>query len=236
MKKLFLCVLLLLIAAAFVSAQSNPDKPQISTIRVSGEATVSVAPDQATMNMGVVTRSTNAAAAAAQNATKLERVLSEVRKLLGSKGQVKTTQYSLAPIYVYPPQGGEPKLTGYTASNTVEIKTDQLDLVGKLIDAGTQAGANSVDSLTFGLKDESQAQGEALKEASRKARTKAEAIAEALGVKIQRIVQVEEGGPVQVPLANAWLRGKAETMQADTPVEPGKVEIQATVSLTLEIQ
>lgn len=237
MKKLFVSIAILMIAGGLVSAESSTDKPQISTIRVTGNAIVSVAPDQATMNIGVVTRSSTAATAAGQNATKLDRVLAEVKKLLGSKGEIKTTGYSLSPNYVYPPQGGDPKLSGYTASNTVQIKTDQLDLVGKLIDTATQAGANDVDYLAFGLKDETQAEVQALKEASRRARSKADSIAEALSLKIRRIVQVEEGGPIHIPLAETRQMLKADaSMEAETPVEPGKIEIQASVSLTVEVE
>lgn len=237
MKKLFVSIAILLIAGSLVSSESTTDKPQISTIRVTGQAIVSVTPDQATMNIGVVTRSSTAATAASQNATKLERVLAEVRKLLGSKGEIKTTEYSLSPNYIYPPQGGEPKLSGYTASNTIQIKTDQLDLVGKLVDAATQAGANNVGFLSFGLKDETAAEGQALKEASRRARSKADSIAEALNLKIRRIVQVEEGGPIHIPLAETRQMLKADaSMEAETPVEPGKIEIQASVSLTVEVE
>ena len=236
MKLIVICLTIFMMAAFLSADESTMRKPQVPTIRVSGDATISVAPDQATMNMGVVTRATNAAAAASQNAAKLDRVLTEVKKVLGSNGEIKTTQYSLSPNYVYPPQGGEPKLNGYTASNTVEIKTDHLDLVGKLIDAGTQAGSNAVDLLSFSLKDETAAQAQALKEATRRARAKADAIAEALNVKIQRIVQVEESSSGPIPLQGRQMMMKAQAEDVQTPIEAGKIEVQANVTLTVEVQ
>jgi uncharacterized protein YggE len=234
MRKLhILTAAFLFIALNLFGNDEMPNQRQISTIHVTGDATVASAPDQVTVDIGVISRSAEASQAASQNAQKLERVLGEIRKLLGDRAEVKTVQYSLVPNYTYPPQGGQPKLTDYTASNTIQVKTDQLTNVGKLIDVATQAGANNVDLLSFGLKDEAKAQAEALKQASQHARTKAEAIAESLGLKIRRIVRVEEGGTMPIPFAEPRAMLKAE---AATPIEAGKVETRAQVTLTVEIE
>jgi uncharacterized protein YggE len=146
---------------------------------------------------------------------------------------VKTSGYSLAPNYRYP-QGGKPEIVGYTASNTLRIKTSNLNLVGRLIDSAMQAGANNVQRLVFTLKDELSAQLEALKTASAKAKAKAEATAASLGLKIVRIVAVNEGERVVQPVFRQ-MAARAEAASAPTPIEPGTVEIRSTVSITVEV-
>jgi uncharacterized protein YggE len=98
-----------------------------------------------------------------------------------------------------------------------------------------QAGANNVNRLVFTLKDELAAQLGALKMASAKARAKAEAVAAALGLKIVRIVSVNEGERLVQPIYRQAMAARAEAASAPTPVEPGTVELRSTVSMTVEV-
>jgi uncharacterized protein YggE len=184
--------------------------------------------------MGVVTQARTAPVASKENAERLTRVLSEIKKELGKTDEVKTSGYSLTPAYRYP-QGGKPEIVGYNASNTVRIKTTNLDLVGRLIDSAMQAGANNVNRLVFTLKDEQSAQLDALRAASLKARTKAEAIATTLGLKVVKITSVAEGERIIQPIVRQITALRAEATPAQTPVEPGTVEVRSTVSMTVEV-
>ena len=217
-------------------AQDSPDKLTRPTIRVNGEATVSAKPDQAEINIGVVTQATTGQAAASQNAQKQDAVLSELRKMLGAAAEIKTISYSLNPNYRYPREGGQPTITGYTASNIVQVKTEDLTQVGKVIDLATQSGANTIQSLRFTVKDEQRALAQALGQAAIRARAKAEAIAAALGLKIVRVLHIDESG-VAMPLPMNTRAFAAEAGQAavSTPIESGTVDFRATVTLTVEI-
>jgi uncharacterized protein YggE len=217
-------------------AQEPIDRPLRASIRVTDEATVTVRPDQAEINIGVVTQAATAQAAANQNAQKQDSVISDLRKMLGPSADIKTISYSLSPNYRYPKDGGQPTIAGYNASNTVQVKTNSLSQVGNVIDLATASGANTIQALRFMLKDETAARTQALQEASIKARAKAQAIASALGVKIQRILHVEEGGSTIRPLMemNAALAG-ARVQQAPTPIESGSIDVRATITLTVEV-
>jgi uncharacterized protein YggE len=234
MKKALVIVGAVLLIGAQAHAQQRAERPRAPSITVTGEATISAEPDQAQIDIGVVTQSRTAPEASKENAERLARVLAEVKKLLGKGDEVKTSGYSLAPNYRYP-QGGKPEIVGYTASNTLRIKTTNLNLVGRLIDGAMQAGANNVSRLVFTLKDELSAQNEALKAASAKAKSKAEAVAAALGLKIVRIVTVNEGERVVQPIFRQAMAARAEAAPAPTPIEPGTVEIRSTVSITVEV-
>ena len=224
----------ILLLGSMANAQQRNDRPRSPHITVSGDAVIAAEPDQAEIDIGVVTQARTAPEASKENADRLARVLAEVKKQLGKGDEVKTSGYSLAPNYRYP-QGGKPEIVGYTASNTLRIKTTNLSLVGRLIDSAMQAGANNVHRLVFTLKDELSAQLEALKMSSVKARAKAEATAASLGLKVVRIIAVNEGERVVQPVFRQAMAARAEAASAPTPIEPGTVEIRSTLSMTVEV-
>ena len=227
--------LLFVTATAFAQQRGNRP-PQTPFVTASAEAVITAEPDQAEIDIGVITQAKNAPDAARENADKLARVMAEVKKLLGKGDEVKTASYSLNPNYRYP-QGGKPEITGYTATNLLRIKTNTLQNVGKLIDAAMQSGANNINRLVFTLKDEQSAQLQALRLASQKAKSKAEEMASALGLKMIRVLSVTEGERGVRPIPLPQLRSaQVEAMAAaPTPVEAGTIEVRSTVTVTGEL-
>jgi uncharacterized protein len=234
MKDFLLVAVIFLLLTPPARAQQSGNQPRPPSITVTGEATISAEPDQAQIDIGVVTQARTAPEASKENAERLTRVLAEVKKLLGKGDEVKTTGYALTPNYRYP-QGGKPEIVGYSASNTVRIKTTRLEDVGPLIDRSMKAGANQVNRLVFTLKDELAAQLDALRAASAKAKTKADAIAASLGLEIVGIASVTEGERAVQPIFRQAMATRADALSAPTPVEPGNVEIRSTVSMTVEV-
>ena len=221
----------LLLAGAL--AAEVPDKALHPYVRASGEATVSAKPDRVRLNIGVSTTAKTAQAAAAQNASQTEAMIAALKRSLPAGAEVHTSGYSVTPDYTTPRNGGDAVVSGYTVTNTVEIASDDLANVGKVIDAGMQAGANNVRGIEFLLKDDAPVRARALQEAARKARSSAEAMAAALGLKVTRVLAVEEGEPqvvrpMMAPMAMA--RGAA-----NTPVEAGNIQVQAVVTVTVEV-
>jgi uncharacterized protein YggE len=110
------------------------------------------------------------------------------------------------------------------------VTVNDINAAGSVIDTATQAGATRIDGLRFGLRDEEPARAQALRAAGQKARAKADAIAIGLSVRLGAVLMAEEGVSVR-PV------GADRTAQATaTPVEPGTLEVQATVTLDVEIQ
>lgn len=221
-----------------VAAQERASREPPS-IQVTAEATVTAQPDQAQIEIGVVTQAPKSEVAAAQNAQRLEKVLADLRAAVGPEGKVQTVGYSLRPDYRYPSQGGgDPTISGYTATNVVRVTLNDLSRVARAIDAATSSGANRIQALRFELKDEGGVRAQALREAATRARGKAEALAGALNLQIVRVLSVSEAGgemPVPVmPMREAML-AKAEGGVA-TPIEMGTVEVRATVSLIVEVR
>ncbi len=210
------------------------DKPATPTITVTGEATVKVSPDQAQIDIGVITQAATAQAAAAQNAQKLDATISALRNALGAGADIKSVNYSLAPNYRYPREGGQPTIDGYNASNTVQVKTNNMNEVGKIIDTATRSGANNIQLLQFSLKDDQAVRAQALREAALKAKAKAEALASALNLRVVRTLRVDESGQVR-PIPMYARADMAQAAQAPTPIEPGSIEVQAMITLTVEV-
>jgi uncharacterized protein YggE len=215
------------------SAQTDDPKPQI---RVTGRATVSVQPEQASVDVGVVTEAPEARDAARMNAEKLDIVLKAIRNALGSGAKFETVSYSLNPVYRYP-ERNEPVLTGYSATNVVRIRELALDKVGEVIDLATSSGANSVSNIAFGLRDEAAAKARALREAAIDARAKANALADALGLQVLGVLSVSEGEP-DIVRPMPMYRAEMAMAQAapPTPVEAGAIEVRASVTLVVAIR
>ncbi len=216
----------------------DPPRPAGDTapfVRATGESTIQAKPDQATVNIGVVTQASTASAASSQNAAQLTAVLNKIKTEIGAKGDIRTAGYSVNPNFTYPnPRSSEgPKIVGYTASNTLRVKLDDVNLVGRVVDAATAMGANTIQGILFSVKDEQGVRAQALQEAARKARSEGEAMASSLGLRVVRVRSAEAGQPSVVRPMFAMQAAVASRVQ--TPVEPGTVEINATVTVTLEV-
>jgi uncharacterized protein len=205
---------------------------------VTGEATVRVQPDTVTVSLAVVTQNASASEAQAENASRTDAVVRAVRSAAGAGAQVQTSGYSVQPQYAYK-EGAPPAITSYVVRNSVAVTTGELDRAGAIIDAASRAGANTVDSLSFTLRRDEQARGQALSAATREALTKARVVAETLGGRVLRVVEVQEGGAARpLPVYDRTAGAVAQTARAGTPtpVEAGPLEIHAEVTLVAEVE
>jgi uncharacterized protein YggE len=228
--------LLPVLLACALPATVLAQQPPPSSIRVTGDARVTAKPDRVQIDIGVTTRAPQSQEAATQNARQVDTVLAAVRKAAGSTAVLKTISYSLNPNYQYHPNGGEPTLEGYTALNVVQVTLDELGKIGAVIDAATQAGANHVQGIQFTLRDQDAVRAEALREAALRARAEADVLAAALGLKVLRVLSVEENSPRVVPIR---VYGGAQRAMAaaapTTPVEAGTLDVTADVTLSVEV-
>jgi len=243
MKKRLTAVLILIpatILGATLAARAQPITmpvyaPPISphTIEVAGHGEVRVTPDLAILDFAIETHARTAEQAAADNAQLAQKVTQALQAKLGDKGKLSNVGYSLSPDYSQKPNEN-PKVIGYRAANSVHVETGATDLAGPLIDAAIGAGANRVDSISFGLRDESKARNEAIAKAAKDAQTQAQALASALGVKLKGVFRATtEGGERPMPMMRA---AYAAPMNAPTPIQPNDVTVPATVSLAYEIE
>jgi hypothetical protein len=205
---------------------------------VTGEASVEAQPDTVVVTLAVVTQNASASEAQAENAARTDAVLRAVRAAAGVR-EVKTSGYSLQPQYAYK-EGAPPTVTGYIVRNAVHVTLGDVRQTGAVIDAGSRAGANTVEGLAFLLRDDAQARQRALAGATREALAKARIVAQTLGGSLLRVVEVQEAGAFRppVPVYSGEFSRSAGIAQAaaPTPVEPGSLEIRAQVQLVAEVE
>jgi len=193
-------------------------------------------PDRAKIDIGIVTQGATAQSAGSQNAAQVQSMLDKLRGTLGPRARIQSVSYSLNPEYQYPKTGGKPTIAGYRAINMVEVTIDDLSVVGKAIDAVTEGGANEIHRLEFTLKDEKPARAEALRLAAEAARSNAEAMAGALGLKLGRVLGIEQGNGTTVIRPQMLAMAGRMAAAAPTPVEAEAIEVRATVTLTVGLQ
>lgn len=220
--------LVLFSALSITLASPQTTSPNRPFVRATGEASVSLRPDQVRVAVGVITQASTAQQAASQNAERAAAVIHALRQLLGPSSEIRTFNYNVAPNYVHGRDGVEPKIVGFTASNTVEAATSDISLTGRVIDSAIQAGANRVEHIRFGVKNDDAAKNQALRLAAQRAREKANAMAGGLGVRLGSVLRAEEGAAVR-PLAFE------RAAMASTPIEPGMLEVSAAVTIDWEI-
>jgi uncharacterized protein len=228
---------LILFAAALYLYR--PVSNNYTRVTVTGESQTDVPPDSAVVSFSVVTQNAQAVAAQQENARKIEAVMKALQDSAGgAKQEIKTSNYNLSPEQDYSTSGMS-KIVGYEARNTITVTTDNLNQVGALIDAATKAGANSVEGISFILREDSTKRGDALGIATRQAMTKAEAIAASLGGKIVRVVETVEGGstPTPVVYSNATTNTNTTMTKPEyrTQIQPGSINVHGQVTLVVEI-
>lgn len=219
-----------LIAAALltsrVAARTTLDAPSRASapshsISVNGHGDVMVAPDMAIVTLGVETRAEDAAAASANNASRMSAVIAAVESQGVGADHIQTANLNL----YYDDQRNQ-----YVADHEITVRIDNVNKAGAIIDAAVGAGANNSWGISFGLKNPSAARAQALQVAVSDGRTHADAIAGALGVTISGISSASEpsySGPVYE--TGAVKAGAAGV--ATTPVQPGQLDVTADVSL-----
>jgi len=231
--KIFLAALLTCVVSQVNGQQITSP---LSSIRVTGDATVSAKPDRAQIDVGVLTQEKQSQNAATQNAKQIDNVLTALHKLLGPDADIKTINYSLSPDYQYRPIGGKASVSSYTAMNVVRVTVDDLERVGYVIDTATQAGANHIESVRFTVRDPQALHSQAIREAALKARANADALASALNLKITRTLTVEQSGESSAaPPDVSLLEGRDTGGAAPTPIQSGSFVVTATVALTVEV-
>jgi uncharacterized protein YggE len=229
---LALALLVALAASACVAVAPNDGAPRrASTVTVAGSGTVSATPDQAEITTGVVTQAATAAQAMAANSQAMERLLQSLANLGIGPRDIQTTNISVSPQRRAPKEGQPPEITGYEVSNQVRVKVRDLARLGQVLDRQVSQGANLVYGIHFGLQEPAPLLDEARKRAMADARRRADLYAAAAGLKVGRVLSVQEAG-VAPPGPGPAPR---IAMSAAIPVAPGEQEIQASVTVTFTL-
>jgi hypothetical protein len=166
-------------------------------VRVNIAESLRTPPDEASMTVGTQAKAPTATAAVAANKIKTEKLLATIRAAGIRERDIQTQGIQLQPDYRWDPPSpggqGRQTLVGYIASNSVQIKTRNIDKLTSLLDALTTAGADTVYGPNFAISDPAPLRKEARIRAMARGQTEATEYAHNNGFNSVRLLSVEEG-------------------------------------------
>jgi uncharacterized protein YggE len=206
------------------------------TINVSGDGKVTVAPDLAYLSIGVLTENTSAAQAEKANSVSMNNVIDSIKKLGINADDIKTTNYSINPVYDYDKTTGSSIIKGYTVLHSLTVTIRDISKVGQVIDAAVKSGANVSNDIVFGVSDYEKYYNMALINAVSNAVGKAQATSKYFNIPLTTPVKITEnssGVPTPYPVTMGG-KFEASDSSASTSIQVGTYEIKANVSLVYQ--
>ncbi|MCP2671462.1 SIMPL domain-containing protein [Maricaulaceae bacterium EIL42A08] len=212
-------------------------EPRIAQLSLSATGEVTLVPDQATVSVGVVSRGDSAAEALRANAASMDGVFRELRRAGIEERDIQTSQLSVNPVYSrYDSSRGEqPRIIAYEARNTVTALVRDIDDVGPAVDAMFEAGANTLNGVTFSSSRYEDALDQARQQAVTNLNARRDLYAEAAGFDVVRLLNFSEGG-ASMPRPMPMMARAEFASDAGTQIAAGELTVTASVSAVWEIE
>jgi len=228
-----ICAVVLTCATSATAQERLTMQAEPPVIVTSGDAIVRRTPDRAFVTIAIETRSKNPRDAQKQNADAATQVQQRLSLAKLGPDAIRTLGYHLEQEFEVVPSGRIPR--EYLARNSIEVRIDDLSRVGELIDTVVRGGATTVAGVRFEIQNRASAEQDALRLAVADARSRAEAAATGAGLIVDRVLRIEDRREgIIIPQRTMMMSARAA--DATTPIEPGLIEIQAHVTLTVSIK
>lgn len=237
----FLLVAVAAVMASYQYKLSVESTYPTRTFSVEGTGDVDSTPDLAMFSVTVTTEGgKNVADVQNANTEKMNNVNAFLKEQGVDKADLKTAQYSLNPRYSYNPcTAGScpaPTITGYSLTQTLEVKVRDSAKLGGLLSGVVESGANSVSEVRFIIDDDASVRDEAREEAIAEAKKKAKALAKSAGFRIGKLVSLYENNNPVMPYGMGGAEMSSFKADAAPVVEPGTQSTKVQVTLVYEIR
>lgn len=219
----------LLVMPAIGAAQQPAGRDQ-AVVVTSGEGVVHAVPDRAWISITAESRASNPREAQRRNAEAMTPVHEKLRAAGVPADAIRTAAYDLQQEWDF--VNDRRVSRGYVARNTIEVRVDNIDRLGELLEMAVGSGATAVGGIRFDLKDRARLEREALTLAVADARAKADAAATGAGRVVDRVQRIEEAGVSSRPPMPMMLAREALQSQDAPPIAAGQMELRAQVTLT----
>ena len=223
-----------IVLAANGKAQAQQQASPEARVIVSGEGTVSVAPDYAEIRSGVTTRAKTAREATDANSKLMAAVTAALVNSGIEQKDIQTSRFSVQPTYESQGPNTAVKLTGFSVSNQVSVTIRQIAKVGEVLDRLLTAGATDVGNIEFLHSDISKALDQARQAAFTDAQRKAELYAHAAGLTLGPVAWITEDSGSIPPVAMKALRTTGG-MPATVPIAAGEDTLRARITVGFDI-
>ncbi len=227
---------------AMGQTEPTPYPSREKTLSVTGQATTFVDPDRLNVNFGIEVQKATAKSALEENSSKMNEVIDAIKSTGISEDEISTTQFSIYPVYesyqeketgIY-----RQRLTGYSVSNIIQVKTSKLELASDIIDSAVKVGVNRVDSVSFSLSEKKQQQisDDLLSEAISNAKSKAEKALAPLNYRVIGVkhVSLSDTGYYPPPMPQ-YVAMDAAVAKSATPIFSSDQQVSATASVVFLI-
>jgi uncharacterized protein YggE len=216
--------------AGEAGAQTEPETTE-RMVNVTGFGRIAAPPDVAIIRLGVQTEADTAAEAMDENNTLMQAVISATVAAEIDEADIQTQGIRLNPVYTGSEGGAPATISGYQASNIVEITVRDLVGLGPLLDSVVEAGGNTIESIRFEVSDMRDVMAQAREAAMNDARSKAEqltALADAELGDVLTITEFSQAPPIPVV---------TDTVVAEAaPIQPGTEYVETTVQVVWQIR
>ncbi|MDD1658515.1 MAG: SIMPL domain-containing protein [Methanomicrobiales archaeon] len=223
---------IVLAAAAIGGATAAEETVKERLIHTSATGEVTTTPDQAEISVSVQTENPDPKRAQSDNAAIMAGVIAALKGAGVAEADLKTTGFSLYPVYDESDSIFAKNIKYYRVTNTLLIRVKDIGTAGNLLDLAVANGANNVNGVTFQISDAKQLslRNEALTAAVGRARADADAVARATGLTITGVREITVSGGY-MPVARAEM-SYADGKAAATPLQPGEMTVSASVSVS----
>ncbi len=228
-------------AAALDDGEHTGRLEDVPKLTVRGEAELHKPADRLRLRVGVVTEDPEPTAALNRNSKRMQNVITALEKAGLDRQEYETGRFSVRPVYERRPRNAgaqwRAQIIGYEVTNSLAVRTKKLELAGPVIEAANDAGANSIDSISFDLANPRTHRGEAIATATTNARSDAGILARSAGLKLVRIISISLDEAGWRPPVAAMRAGIAMAeAQVAPPIAPGEVTVRASVTMVYEIE
>ncbi len=237
MKKMTACCLALALIACLACSAMAEDAREI---HVAGNATVALAADTASLQIGVFTRMESVREAQTENARLMAAVMEAIHGQGVEDKDIITSQFNVYTDYEYGVDGAgrEKRTLFYQVQNNVTVTLHDLSMIGAVLDAAMEAGANTSYGISFSSTQANEAYLKALARAVEDASRKAEVVAGAAGVRLGKLMRIttDQSGDYRAReaaagITNSYLYEEAKAADFGTSITGGDVTVSASVVL-----
>jgi len=224
-----------LVLALVLSACGSANSAQTSTLNVTGNGTVSLAPDIAYIYVGVNTVDSDIAQAVSRNNTQAQGLVTALKNMDVAAEDIQTSNFSVWSSPKTDTLTGQTTGYDYTVDNTVYVTVRDLSKLGSLLNAVVGAGANNISSISFDVADKTAAMAQARQKAMDNATSLANELAQSAGLKLGKILNISYTENSATPYYGMG-GGGAAAPNATVPIQPGQTQISVSVNVTYEVK
>ncbi|MBI3033249.1 SIMPL domain-containing protein [Candidatus Woesearchaeota archaeon] len=220
---------------------SNGVTSDTSTINMAGKAESKEAPDEAVVYISVQTKHKDVVEAQTQNKEKMNVVINNLKSLGLKDKNLQTDNYNIYQDRQWDYETKKYIDNGYQVSHRLVVTTNDIELVGKVLDTAIKAGANNVDNIQFKLSDKKQKEVELqlLAEATKDAKARAQTLAEAAGMNLGKVLSLGQSTGYTPVYYNDYRKYAVAEMAATaepTTINPQDVTVMVNVNVVYELE